>query len=482
VQPSLDLARIAADLETRAGRLQRFVQGLASVLERFEANARSDDPSDLLADFEAPEASHEALRVLTEASTATRHDLAVLRTDIHALMRASPDGARPAIVGRIHEAGLAAAALVARFVAFQRDTGERLAARGAGPSGASGPAAQALQRFVANAERTLQDVADGALRVDQEDGHLGLMANATPTNTAVRTVIIPPLPRNGERRRPGALPALAAAGGAFTSWGSRLARANSTLGTLAAGGALATVVLVVVVVSSGTPSASGSPPSSAEASAGASQGGSGGVAVGSGSPGASSDASPGTSEPAVSLLPGQTPPPGSSPAPSSPGQSQPPASASPGPSTAPTPTPPGVTPPPPTPVPTPAPTLDPGAAADAFAARVTSAANSIDAMLTSINASSQAADFAAAKATAQNLETLAAAERAWLQAHPPATCYETPHTNALARYADLIATAVEIQADADAQNTNAISNDVASGHVDVAALKQAATKAAHDCP
>jgi len=103
-------------------------------------------------------------------------------------------------------------------------------------------------------------------------------------------------------------------------------------------------------------------------------------------------------------------------------------------------------------------------------------------MLTSINASSQAADFAAAKATAQNLETLAAAERAWLQAHPPATCYETPHTNALARYADLIATAVEIQADADAQNTNAISNDVASGHVDVAALKQAATKAAHDCP
>jgi len=478
VQPSLDLARIAADLETRAGRLQRFVQGLASVLERFEANARSDDPSDLLADFEAPEASHEALRVLTEASTATRHDLAVLRTDIHALMRASPDGARPAIVGRIHEAGLAAAALVARFVAFQRDTGERLAARGAGPSGASGPAAQALQRFVANAERTLQDVADGALRIDQEDGHLGLMANATPTGPAVRTVIIPPLPRKGERRRPAALLALAAAGGAFTSWGSRFARANSTLGTLAAGGALATVVLVAVVVSSGTPSASGSPPSSA----GASQGGSGGVAVGSGSPGASSDASPGTSEPAVSLLPGQTPPPGSSPAPSSPGQSQPPASASPGPSTAPTPTPPGVTPPPPTPVPTPAPTLDPGAAADAFAARVTSAANSIDAMLTSINASSQAADFAAAKATAQNLETLAAAERAWLQAHPPATCYETPHTNALARYADLIATAVEIQADADAQNTNAISNDVASGHVDVAALKQAATKAAHDCP
>ena len=476
MQPSLDLARIAADLETRAGRLQRFVQGLVSVLERFEANARSDDPTDLLADFEAPEASHEALRVLTEASTATRHDLAVLRTDIHALMRASPDGARPAIVGRIHETGLAAEALMARFEAFQRETGERLAARGAGPSGAGGPAAQALQRFVANAERTLQDVADGALRVDQEDGHLGLMANATPTGAAVRTVIIPPLPRNRERRRPAALLAMAAAGGAFTSWGSRLARANGTLGTLAAGGALATVVLVAVVVSSGTPAASGSPPNSA----GASQGGSGGVAVGSTSPGASSEASPGSSEPAVSLLPGQTPPPtprpGSSPAPSSPGQSQPPASASPGPSTPPAPT------PPPPPPPTPAPTLDPGAAADEFAARLTAAANSIDALLTSITTSVNAADFAAAKATAQNLENLAAAERAWLQAHPPATCYQTHHTNALARYGDLIAIAVEIQADADAGNANAIHNEVATGRGDVAALKLAASKAAAACP
>ena len=90
----------------------------------------------------------------------------------------------------------------------------------------------------------------------------------------------------------------------------------------------------------------------------------------------------------------------------------------------------------------------------------------------------QAGDFAAAKAAAQDLENLAAAERAWLLAHPPATCYETHHANALARYADLIATAVEIQADADAANANAIFNDVAGGHADVAALKLAANKAA----
>ena len=488
MQPSLDLARVAADLETRAGRLQRFVQGLISVLERFESNARSDDPADLLADFESPEASHEALRVLTEASTATRHDLAVLRTDIHALMRASQDGARPAIVGRIHETGLAAAALKARFEAFQRESDQRLAARGAGPSGLASPAAQTLQRFVAIAGRTLEDLADGALRIEREDGHLGLLANATPIGAAVRTVIIPPPPRNAERRRPAALVAMAAAGGAFTGWAGRLARANGALGPLAATGALATVVLVAVVVSSGTPAGSGAPPTSAEASGAGSQSGSGGVAVGSISPGSSAEASPGSSEPAVSLLPGQTPPPtfGSSPAPSTPGQSQPPGSASPGLSTAPTATPPGVTPPPPTPrptpAPTPAPTLDPGAAADQFAARVTAGADAVNALLGDITTATQAGDFAAAKAAAQNLENLAAAERAWLQAHAPASCYATQHTSALDRYAYVIAKAVEIQADADAGNANAIYLDVASAHNDVSSLKLAANKAAAACP
>ena len=473
LEPAPDLARITADLETRAGRLQRFVEGLATVLDRFEAGARSDDPANLLADFEVPDASHEALRVISEASTATRHDLAVLRTDIHALIRARPQGARPAIVGRIQKTGLAATTLKVRFEVFQLETEERLASRGAGPSGPGGPAAQSLQQFVVIAVRTLHDVAEGAALIDSEDGHLGLLANAAPRGAAARTVVIPPPPRNAEGRRPAALLAgrrpaailaMAAAGGAFTSWAGRIAKANGPIGPLAAGGAIATVVLIAVVASSGGPTDPGSSPSPPAATGAASPGGSGGVADAS--------ASPGSSEPAVSLLPGQTAPPTLGP-----GTSLPPG-ATPGPSVAPSTPPP---PPPPTPAPPP-PTLDPGAAADQFAARITAGANNVDALLGQITVATQAGDFSAARATAQTIENLAAAERAWLQSHPPAACYETHHTTALTRYAELIATAVEIQADADAGNANAIYQDLATGHNDVAALKLAANKAAAACP
>ena len=485
-EPPLDRARLAADLEPRAARLERFVQGLSTVLWRFEAAVGGGDSAAILADFEAPDASHEALRVLSEASLSARHDLAVLRRDIQTLIRVSSAGVDPAIVVKMRNVGASAAALAARFESLREASRSWLATAGTLEHPPARAALEGLERFVSIAVRTLHDVAEGALLIDREDGHLGLVAGAASAvagGAAVRTVIIPPPPPPPRRAM-----LAAAAGGAWTSVASTLTRASRSLThlgagvTLAAGAAVATVVLVAVLASNdATPGGSGSPsgPGGGVASASSSQGG---IAEGSASP----RSSPGDSS-AASLEPGQSPPPtlapGQSPPPTPPGQT-------PGPSAAPTPTPPGQTPgpsvaptPPPTPAPTPTPTPDPGAAAAAFAARVTSDANAIDALLTAITSDIQdPPDFAAAKSHAQQLENLATAGRAWLQAHAPAACYQTQHTNALDRYADLIATAVAIEADADAQNATAIHNDVASGHLDVSALKQAATKAVQDCP
>ena len=559
--PPLDLVRLAADLEPRAARLDRFVQGLASVLQRFQERAAGEDPASIFADFEAPDASHESLRVLNEASTSARHDLAVLRSDVRILVRANPSDVEPPIVGKIRDIGLAASALATRFESFARSAREWLATPGAAAHVPSPAAVDGLRAFTTIADRALRDVAEGAFVIQREDGHdeFGALpggaiaaapgataaaatgATAAPTGaiaattgaTAAVSAATASAPGAASttgatasapgaasttgatasapgaasttgaasdfgaatavrRRLPsvrqGAVLAAAAAGGSWKGLSLAALRESRALIPLGASGAVAAVVLVAVIAANSLPPGPTADPSGVASAAASPSASDGGVAVGSASPATSPGASPGDT-PGPSLEPGQTPPPtprpGSSPAPSTPGST-------PRPSSAPTPIPPGATPTPPgatprptpapTPVPTPTPTLEPGAAADQFGARVTAGANAADALLDQITAHVQAVDFAAAKATAQDLETLAATERAWLQAHPPAACYQTHHTNALARYADLIAAAVEIQADADAQNANAIHNEVASGIADVAALKQAASKAMAACP
>ncbi|MCI0344437.1 MAG: hypothetical protein L0221_03190, partial [Chloroflexi bacterium] len=248
-EPSLDLARLAADLEPRAARLERFVTGLASVLGRFVERSRGEDPAEIFADFEAPDASHEALRVLNEASTSARHDLAVLRRDIRPIVRANASGVEPAIVGRIREAGLASGALAARYESFATTAREWLATPAAAEHGPSLAAIEGLRGFISIADRALRDVAESAFIIEREDGHdeFGIVpGEAAAATSASGSMAAPGQRRDRRARRAGALLAAAAAGGA---WSGGIARAlrNRTTRIALELGAVGTVGAVILV-------------------------------------------------------------------------------------------------------------------------------------------------------------------------------------------------------------------------------------------
>jgi hypothetical protein len=99
-----------------------------------------------------------------------------------------------------------------------------------------------------------------------------------------------------------------------------------------------------------------------------------------------------------------------------------------------------------------------------------------------VSAAVQSTDLAEVKAAATKITTIAKAERSWLLAHPAKTCYAPYHDAAFEAYGELLATSKAITDDANAGDANGIHRDVASGHGEVAALRQAGNRAVAACP
>jgi hypothetical protein len=425
---------IEADVEVRIVRLEHLVAGLRLVLDRFQGSSAALGTT-VFDNFDDPGAANEALDVLFASSMDARRDLLVLRLDVPTLVTA-PIGSEHPLVTRLALLGASAAELAGGFEQYRRSIGLTVLPRSPGGIGR-------LDQFVAMVVRNLLEITRVMDGLRPDDGPLALAA------AAVTHSYEPPIAARARRASVAAL-GMPVAGALWQVVRRRRTRLLVEFAGVA-------VVGVVVLVSALDQSARtpGSLGGSGSANAGPGRTGDTGVAVGG--------------SPSGSPFPGASTEPGASAEPPGPGPSsavQPP------------------TTPRSTPRPTsrPTPTLDPAAAAAIqFNRRIMTAAGSIDGLLSTITTALQDADLAMAKAAADDIASIATAERAWLLSHPPAACYASFHDAALARYGELITTATAIAVDADAGDANAIHKEVASAHGDVSALKLAGSKAITAC-
>ena len=423
------------DLEPRIARLEQFVTALGLVLERFQS-ARPAFGITVFDDFEDPDGSDDALGILDAAVADARLDLRVLERDVRTLVAPPEPGSGHPLADRFGRLGESATALARRFEAHGH--ARALTAPSLSPAGEA-----RLKLFVATAGQALLDIAEGmdALRRDLWRPVFAAPAAAAPAQP--RTVA----PKR--RKRTGAAVGVPVAASLWQAVRRRRTRVMFELAGLAAIG-----VVILVSAQGGGPTP-GSLTGAGSSSVGPGQMGSGDVAMGGGSP--SAQPSEG-----VSSEPGATDPP-------------PPPDDS-------TPVPPPAEPPS-TPRPTDRPpqTLGPSAAARRFDGRITTAAGSMNDLLSDIKTEVGDADFAVVQSAAANLKGIAQAERSWLRSHPPARCFESAYDTALATYEELIATAQAIADAADEGDATAIHQQVAGANGEIAALKQAGNKAVASC-
>jgi hypothetical protein len=428
---ALNPGALQAELDLRIVRLEHLVAGLRLVLERFEGASVALGTT-VFDDFDDPGASNEALDALFESSMDARRDLTVLRRDVPTVGPALEGGPELPLMTRLGALGKSATELAGRFEQYRRSitlTGPPRTPGGVGR----------LNEFVALVVRALLDIAQIAHSLRRDDGRLGFAAGEVAAPREQPTSL-------PARHRPSAATLGVPLAGAL--W-QVVRRRRTRLMVEFAGVLVVGVGILVAALGEGsrTPGFVAGPGS---ASAGPGQTGSAGVAVG-GSP------FPGSNEAGSSGAPPAPAPSAAVPAPAPP-------RSTPGPTRRPT------------------PTLDPAAAAaTGFNDRITTAAGSIDGLLSTITTAVHDADVALAKSAADDVATIARRERSWLLAHPPAACYQSFHDAALATYGELIDTATAIANDADAGNTKAIHKEVASSHGDISALKQAGTKAITAC-
>jgi hypothetical protein len=438
---SLNPAAQEVELEARIARLERLVAGLGLVLERLQG-ARAALGATVFDDFDDPDASHEALDVLTASTRDARRDLMVLQRDVRTLV--PPRSSEHPLVARLGRLGESATHLAGRFDLYRRSIDRTMPAR-------SPATVERLNEFVAMVVQSLIDmveVIDGLRR----DGGQGALVASAAAQTPGRTTRAP------ERRQA----SLAALGMPLAGalW-QGLRRRRTRMMAEVAGVAVVGIIIVVSALGGGD-RAPGLLADPGSATLGPGQTDNRNVALGSGSPG--TPPSPGAStEPGPSVPPPTPGGGGSAPGPSS---------------AAATPSVPRSTP---RPTPTPAGTVDPATAATQFNTRIAAATDTLDTLLGAITSATQDSDFAAAKSAAVKIGAIAATERSWLQSHAPAACYQTSYDSAVASYVELSATAKAISDDADAGRAGAIRNDVAKAHSDLSALKRAGTKAVTAC-
>ena len=437
---SLNPAALEVELEARIARLERLVVGLGLVLERLQG-ARASLGATVFDDFDDPDASHEALDVLTASTRDARRDLMVLQRDVRNLV--TPRSSEHPLVARLGRLGESATHLAGRFDLYRRSIDRTVPARP--------PATvERLNEFVAMVVQSLRvmvEVIDGLRRGGGQGALVASAAAQTPGSTTRST-------RGGTSMAALGIPLAGAL------W-QGLRRRRTRMMAEVAGVAVVGIVIVVSALGGGD-RAPGFVADPGSATLGPGQTDNRNVALGSGSP--STPPSPGAStEPGPSIPPPTPAGGGSAPGPSS---------------AAPTPSVPRSTP---RPTPTPAGTLDPAAAATQFDARIATATDKLDTLLSAITSATQDSDFAAAKSAAVKIGANASTERAWLQSHAPAACYQSFYDSAIASYVELSATATAISDDADAGRAGAIRNDVARAHSDLSALKRAGSKAVTAC-
>ena len=445
----LSQAAIEASLEARIVRLEQFTSGLAVILDRFRGR-RGSGTTTVFDDFDDPSAGNEALDVLFAACSNARRDLTALRRELAALNGAPDRGSELAVVTRLRLLDASATELAARFEDHRRSRDVTLPPRSPG-------GVVRLDEFVGMVVRALRDIAEAAEGLRRRPAQVEIAAVvAAPQPIAPRPIAPQPsAPRPAARPRRSVVAVATPAAGAL--WHVLRRRRTRLLIELA--GVLVVGLVVLFSALNRGEQAPGSIAGLQSPSATLARTGDTGVAVGGSSP---------------SSLPSPLPSPG----PVTPGPTPvgPPA---PGPSKgAPAPNPPPATP---SPTRRPAPTPTPPIAVTRFNDRIVAAADSIDGLLASITTAVHDADLATAKAGADEIGSIASAERTWLLAHPAHACYESLQESAFATYGDLISTAAAIAADADAGDGNAIHKKVASGHGDVSALRQAGTKAITAC-
>lgn len=444
------------ELEDRITRLEQLVAALGLLLDRFRGSDAAFGPT-AFDRMDDPAAGHAVLAILVASTADARWDVLALRRAVRT-RSAEPDADVATAIGpRLDRLARSARELRARFEAHRLSLARDASVH-------SPQAVAQLQQIVALSARALLDI-----------GELGHPSAASDTAVATAAAAMPPVSAPAGSVPVGA-PAtsrevvrsrgrLAAPGGvAGGLWQLVRSRRNRLIAETAA---VALVAIVLVgsalsrrqdapdgLIGAGVPTTQPTPTR-------------GGLAVASLVPGDTGVLLP-------SVGPGATGE-GATPQPSSGG----PGTAPPGPTPAPAPTP---RPPTPGPQPTPPPaTPGPAAAAAQFDSRVTTSADAIDGLLGSITSAVQGGDFAAAGAAADDMAARAGSDRAWLQAHPPATCYQPFQQTAVSLYGGLIDTANDIAAHADAGDDNAIGQDVAHTHGDVSALRQLGNKAVAAC-
>ena len=420
---------LEAELEPRITRLEQLVAALELLLERFQGTSTAFGAT-VFDNLDDPAASHAVLSILVASTADARWDVNALRRAVRDLdITQDPEIERP-LLTRLGALAGSAVELKARFEAYRGSIGHSTPPRS--------PNAEAqLHQVVALSGRALLDISEVVDRPREERPAALAASSVTAAGSAAR---VP-----ARRRAPTALRVPAA----WTLLQLARRRRNRLIAESAALAVVAIVVLGSVVDRGGAVPDTQLGAGSSSAVPGQTNGG---VALGSFAP-------------TGSLLPASSPEPGGTGPTATPRAS----SAAPG---APGPT--------PRPTPAPAPTQN-ATAATRFDDRITAAADSIDELLGSITTAVQGSDFAAAKAGAEDITATAQAERSWLVSHPPRTCYQPFHAAAMAAYAELITKAGTIAADADAGDDNAIHQDVASSHNDVASLRQAGNKAVAFC-
>jgi hypothetical protein len=423
-------AALEADLDARITRLEQLVTALGVVLQRF--NGEATFGTTVFESFDDPGASNEALDLLFESTTDAHRDLAVLRQDARLLTEPSHDSAHP-LVARVGLLGESATELAGQFERYRRSIGLTVPPRTPGGVGR-------LDQFVAMVVRALVEIAEVVAVLRPAERRIGVVAGAVTVPQQPPSVA----PRQGPRPT-------ATVGRPMTAalWQGVRRRRTRLIAEFAGLAVVGLVILASALGGRGTPG-----PTAGNGLSGAGPGQTGAVAVGG--------------------APSGSVPPGSSPEPTASG-------------TPPTPRATSAPPPPAGPPSAPEPTKPPAApsgkalSATRFDNRITAGADSIDALLGTIADAVQADDLAAAESAAEDIEAIATADRAWLQSHPPKKCYRSFYNAALATYAELITTAIAVADDAEAGDATAIHKDVASGHADVTALRQAGNKAVTSC-